>query len=235
MLFSQTLGTTNTREHPGAPEQTPGTDGKKESSMHGADLRWLVVFKRCRLTYPWKVIEEELHIPISSQKRIVACYEMTGQVFRRSVKKRGRPRALGTVQTLELIKRVLDSPKVTLAQHRAHLILISGKTVSVATLCQVLHENGLSVQRVLLACEHPLHMHRHALCHISSIRVPVLQVQHIARLRDEHKAQYFWLEIMTFYTADELLVADETAKAVTSSLQSQRFASTVSEKEKLSR
>ena len=40
---------------------------------------------------------------------------------------------------------------------------------------------------------------------------------------------------MTFYTADELLVADETAKAVTSSLQSQRFASTVSEKEKLSR
>ena len=53
--------------------------------MHGADLRWLVVFKRCRLTYPWKVIEEELHIPISSQKRIVACYEMTGQVFRRSI------------------------------------------------------------------------------------------------------------------------------------------------------
>ena len=64
LLFSQTLGTTNTREHPGAPEQTPGTDGKKESSMHGADLRWLVVFKRCLLTYDWKVIEEELHIPI---------------------------------------------------------------------------------------------------------------------------------------------------------------------------
>ena len=30
--------------------------------------------------------------------------------------------------------------------------------------------------------------------------------------RDEQKAQYFWLEIMSFYTADQLLVLDETAK-----------------------
>ena len=40
----------------------------------------------------------------------------------------------------------------------------------------------------------------------------VLQVQHIAKKRDDLKAQYFWMEIMTFYTADELLVVDETAK-----------------------
>jgi hypothetical protein len=38
------------------------------------------------------------------------------------------------------------------------------------------------------------------------------QVQHFALSRDEVKAKHFWLEIMTFYTADELLVEDETAK-----------------------
>ena len=90
-----------------------GTKGSKRFlCMHGADLRWLVVFKRCQLNYGWSVIEEELHISISSQKRIVECYETTGQVFRRSAKKRGRPRALNAVQAEELIKRVLDSPKV---------------------------------------------------------------------------------------------------------------------------
>ena len=30
--------------------------------------------------------------------------------------------------------------------------------------------------------------------------------------RDEIRAQHFWLEVMTFYTADQLLVEDETAK-----------------------
>ena len=34
----------------------------------------------------------------------------------------------------------------------------------------------------------------------------------MALRRDEQKAQYFWLEIMSFYTADQLLVLDETAK-----------------------
>jgi hypothetical protein len=39
-----------------------------------------------------------------------------------------------------------------------------------------------------------------------------LQVQHFARKRDEEKARDFWMELMTYYTADQLLVLDETAK-----------------------
>jgi len=38
------------------------------------------------------------------------------------------------------------------------------------------------------------------------------QVQHFALKRDAIKAQYFWLELMSFYTAEEVLVEDETAK-----------------------
>ena len=43
-------------------------------------------------------------------------------------------------------------------------------------------------------------------------RPTVLQIQRIAYMRDEDKAREFWLEIMTFYTAEQLLVVDETAK-----------------------
>ena len=39
-----------------------------------------------------------------------------------------------------------------------------------------------------------------------------MQVQHFARKRDEDKARDFWMELMTYYTADQLLVLDETAK-----------------------
>lgn len=45
-------------------------------------------------------------------------------------------------------------------------------------------------------------------CHASSRT----QVQHFARKRDEDKARDFWMELMTYYTADQLLVLDETAK-----------------------
>ena len=47
-----------------------------------------------------------------------------------------------------LVKRVLDSPTITLSQNRAQLRLATGKTVSVATLCRALHENGFTRQRV---------------------------------------------------------------------------------------
>jgi hypothetical protein len=35
-----------------------------------------------------------------------------------------------------------------MARHRAELVLAGGRTVSISTLCRVLHENGISRQRV---------------------------------------------------------------------------------------
>ena len=48
--------------------------------MHGTELRWLVVFKRCHLNHDWLIIKEDLHISLSTLKRIVECYEKTGAV-----------------------------------------------------------------------------------------------------------------------------------------------------------
>jgi transposase len=116
--------------------------------MHAIELRWLVVFKRCQLNLPWDEIEEHLGIPVSTQKKIVACYEETNAVRRQTSS--GRPRTLSTAETMALIKRVLDSPMVTIAQHRANLILSTGKSISIATLCRVLHENGFTRQKVAI-------------------------------------------------------------------------------------
>jgi transposase len=116
--------------------------------MHSSSLRWLVVLKRCWAGLDWEVIYEHLRVPISSQKRIARCYERHGTVRSPSSGRLGRPPSLSPVAVLRLLKRVVDSPSLTLRQHRAKLLLATGKTVSLATLCRVLHENNFSRQKV---------------------------------------------------------------------------------------
>lgn len=93
-------------------------------------------------------------------------------------------RRLGAQAELTLLQNVLDAPTLTLRERCTQLSLDHGITVAVSTLCKALHRLRISRQGL----------------------------QHIALRRDEVKAKYFWMMIVTFYSMDELLVGDETAK-----------------------
>ena len=109
--------------------------------MHGTELRWLVVFKRCHLNHDWLIIKEDLHISLSTLKRIVECYEKTGAVSYPSWMKRGRPRSLNSEQTIELVKRVLDAPSVSLAIAYADMLSVLFADLSIQLL-RTRHSSG---------------------------------------------------------------------------------------------
>ena len=116
--------------------------------MHGKELRWLVVFKREYQGLSAEMVHEHLLIPECTQRRWLSFLKKYNDVFPPREKKRGRPAKLGASDVIKLLKRVVDSPTTTMARHRAELVLAGGRTVSISTLCRVLHENGISRQRV---------------------------------------------------------------------------------------
>ena len=152
--------------------------------MHSAPIRWLVVFKRYHLGLSWTEIEEHVGVGKSTGKRWVVLYKETGAVMKAKRLRRGRPRSLTMVAELGLVETVLDAPRITLGSLRATLQLAHGKTVSIPTLCRVLHRHGFTRQRV----------------------------QHFAMKRDADRARLFLLEINSLCTANQILVVDETAK-----------------------
>ena len=94
------------------------------------------------------MVHEHLLIPECTQRRWLSFLKRYNDVFPPREKKRGRPAKLGASDVIKLLKRVVDSPTTTMARHRAELVLAGGRTVSISTLCRVLHENGISRQRV---------------------------------------------------------------------------------------
>ena len=121
--------------------------------MYDSRFRWLAIFKLFTLDLPYEKVVEHLCVSLSSLKRWAWRYEATGTVARvnQAGERAARPRKLSMEEELTIVERVLDSPCTTLARERSQLILATGKVVSLATLCRVLHRHGLTHQRVLCA------------------------------------------------------------------------------------
>ena len=149
-----------------------------------AAIRWLAVFKRTTLGLTAREVTEHLHVSDTSQKRWLSTFKKTGDVFPPKRGAQGRPRALSKDEEFDLVTRVLDSPTTTLGKQHALIYLASGERVSLKTLCCVLHAHNLCRQRI----------------------------QHLALRRDEDRARAWLSEMVTFFSADEILALDETAK-----------------------
>jgi len=149
-----------------------------------AAIRWLAVFKRTTLGLTAREVTEHLHVSDTSQKRWLSTFKKTGDVFPPKSGAQGRPRALTKDEEFDLVNRVLDSPTTTLGKQHAFIYLASGERVSLPTLCRVLHAHNLCRQRI----------------------------QHLALMRDEDRARAWLSEMVTFFSADEILALDETAK-----------------------
>ena len=148
-------------------------------------IRWLVVYKRVFLGDSQRDVSDALLVGRRFQRDVLRLFWSTGNVV--------APRADAPSQSvltpqleIALLHDVLDAPRATLNQRAATLQLAHGVTVSVSTVCRAMRRLRLSKQ----------------------------VMQHYALRRDDLKAQAFWCEIVTFYSLDDLLVGDETAKCV---------------------
>ena len=118
--------------------------------MYNESFRWLAIFKLFTLGLSYDEVVEHLCVGVSTLKRWAWRYEATGNVVRvkKAGEQAGRSRKLSSKEEVALIRRVLDSPCTTLSDQRAHIILSTGKVVSLATLGRVFHRHGLTRQRV---------------------------------------------------------------------------------------
>lgn len=149
---------------------------------YGAQIRWLVIYKRFFLDESPARIEQALHVSLGFQKMIIRRFLETGDVM--PTNRGGAPRTLQAEHERAILHAVLDSPTTTLQQHSDQLLLSHGMTVSVSTLCRAMRRMNLSYRTL----------------------------QHYALRRDELRAEAFWTYVVTYYPLDRLLVGDETAK-----------------------
>ena len=155
---------------------------------HSTELRWLVVWKRLWFGHSARQVSaalEPLRVSRRFQSKLLEHFARTGDVVRAGPAA-PRARMITPALEIELLHAVLDSPTWTLRQHALELQLQHGITVSLPTLCRAMRHLRLSHQRL----------------------------QHFALRRDEQRAQAFWTEIVTFYSLDDILVGDETAKCI---------------------
>lgn len=153
------------------------------------DIRWLVVWKRLvRGKSPREVTEDlEGAVCADTQDIWLRCFAQTGDVAGRTGKaasEESSRRQMTPEMDLLLFQLVIDSPSAMLKEHHRTIVLSTGSSVDLSTICRAMRRLGMTRQRL----------------------------QHYAYQRDENLAQQSWLEIMTFWNATDIVVLDETAK-----------------------
>lgn len=155
-----------------------------------SDVRWIVLYKRLVLGHTHEAVTGSFD-GIGPQKHcqndIIARFLETGSVETHQGRPAGPRRnqqVMDAERDLQLLGMVLDRPEATLREHCLTFLVAHGLTVHVSSICRAMARMGLCRQRL----------------------------QHFALRRDADKARAFWLEMMTFYTMEDMLVLDETAK-----------------------
>lgn len=156
---------------------------------HSIELRWMVVYKRTVLGLGWKTVRDDLcGVSKHFQSDTLLTFSQTGDVrgvAQSSIHRGARRASKMTVEMdMELMRRVLDDPTAKLSDHSASIYFAHGTSISISTLCRAMARLGLTHKRL----------------------------QHYAYKRDEVKAAAFWTELMSFFTAEQMLVGDETSK-----------------------
>lgn len=93
-------------------------------------------------------------------------------------------RDLTYAEDLKVVQLIIDTPRATLKDHRAHFVLETGVVVSYRSFCGAVHRLGFTRKRI----------------------------RALAYKCDKDKANAWLAETLTFFGADELGILDETSK-----------------------
>lgn len=117
-------------------------------------LLQLVVVRRLLLHHPVDVVNDDLGVSLSTQKRVLLTFAACGDVRERKVDKDRRAEADGrrvsVSDDIRLLNLVRESPSVTLAVCQSKLYLQTGKCISIPTLWRAMRRLALSRQKVLV-------------------------------------------------------------------------------------
>ncbi len=117
---------------------------------YDTDLRWRMVYQREALGHSYKKIATSLCVDTSTVWRTVQQFQRTGSVAKRKYNRDNLPRKVnGTIQ-LVVLHTVLEHPGIYLREIQAQVEYLTGTNLALSTICQLLHEQGFSRQKMRL-------------------------------------------------------------------------------------
>ena len=108
------------------------------------DLRWRMVYQRKALGYSYKSIATNLGVDIATVWRIVQLFQRTGSVNKKQYNRDNLLRKVNHTVQLVVLHIVLERPSIYLREIQSQVEYLTGSTLSLSTICHLLHEQHFS-------------------------------------------------------------------------------------------
>ena len=119
-------------------------------SAYSEDLRWRMVYQHAALGLTYTTVASNLNVDTSTVCRTLQLFRRTGQVTKKQYDGTNLIHKFTDEVQLILLQVVLAHPGIKLHELQAELEYLTGTQVATSTICQVLHKNGFSRQRMRL-------------------------------------------------------------------------------------
>ena len=115
------------------------------TSPYSDDLRWRMVWQRVALGISIRAVANNLHVDLSTVRRIVNNFYVTGDDQKRSYPKDARPnkKLTATVQ-LTILHTMLQHPQMYLHELQEAVCVLTGVHLSVSSLCTFLRKSNFT-------------------------------------------------------------------------------------------
>ena len=113
-------------------------------AAYSCDLRWRIVWQRFGTDLPIRKIASNLNVSVGTVHNVTKTFENTGDVTNKPDRLGIHSRALTSSEQIFVIGVILKNPCLYLRELCSHVEDISGASVSVSTLCRLLHSHGLT-------------------------------------------------------------------------------------------
>lgn len=120
----------------------------KRTKAYTTDLRWRMVYQREALGLSYHVIGRNLGVDSSTVYRTVKLYTTTGSVDKRRYNTANLPRKLTDSTQFFIMHLVLIQPGIMLHEIKREVLEVKGVELSLSTICQFLHKEGFSRQKM---------------------------------------------------------------------------------------
>ena len=115
---------------------------------YSSDLRWRMVWQRLAMDLPFCKIARNLNVATGTVHNVFKHFVNTGDVCNKPHKERSSTRALTISEEMFVLGLIMESPCLYLHEVCQQLEEISGFSVSISTICRLLHCHGLSRKKV---------------------------------------------------------------------------------------
>ena len=123
----------------------------QRTAAYDEDLRWRMIYQHYGLELSYKKIADNLSVDPSTVQRAIQYFEATGSVSKAAYPKgHSHPfKKLTSIDEFLILELVLERPGIHLDEIKQELCEQTGTEISLSTICNFLHKNGFTRQKLI--------------------------------------------------------------------------------------